>query len=287
MTHILHPELFSTIPIVGASAAEKLEREAQRVADATPESAPGITVAIRAWNDAGNLDKLFMDLSKQEYGGDVEFLVADHESIDSTTTSARYHGARVIPIPGRDYTIPGALNRLMDAASHDAVYHLMGGALLSNRQTLAAASNVLDRTKNPVSAGGFARVLPGADASRIERWLGIGNRLFYMRPRETTKATLGVMATQNCVVSKEVWKAVGKFDERYETGGADTALARLALKAGFSVHEEPVLAVHHTYGLGFRDTLTQWRHWVKTVKGPVPVSELGRMRTRPALQRRY
>jgi GT2 family glycosyltransferase len=79
---------------------------------------------------------------------------------------------------------------------------------------------------------------------------------------------MGSMAATSAMLRKHVWEDLGKFDERYETGGEDTAMARKMLKAGFKLVREPLLYVHHSHGLGPIDSLKQLWDYTLMAHGP-------------------
>ena len=70
------------------------------------------------------------------------------------------------------------------------------------------------------------------------------------------------------MIAKAAWEELGRFDERYETGGEDTALARSMLKDGMGIVQEPALSVHHSHGLGLSDSLKQLIHQQQTLRAP-------------------
>lgn len=70
----------------------------------------------------------------------------------------------------------------------------------------------------------------------------------------------------------------------YETGGEDTALAKLMLKNGFGIVLEPALTVHHSHGLGLRDSVKQELHQLQTVRAPKQFDRQELLECRPDLR---
>ena len=79
---------------------------------------------------------------------------------------------------------------------------------------------------------------------------------------------MGVLAATGAMISRVAWEELGRFDESYETGGEDTALAAKMLANGYDVIREPALTVHHSHGLGVIDSIKQLHGWQQTLKSP-------------------
>jgi len=152
----------------------------------------------------------------------------------------------------------------MEAASYDNVFLTVGHAALSNDQLLrGGVSYFAGDTQN--IAGAFAYALPDNRASRTEKLIALGNRQF-MHKKEVKKCVMGELSGCGSMIKKPIWLELGKFDERFETGGEDGAMAKAMLKAGYRLFVDPALTVHHAHGLGPINTLKQWQAWMKTSK---------------------
>jgi glycosyltransferase involved in cell wall biosynthesis len=281
LEHLLHRECIESIPVFGRTIAARLDARAAGVSAAPATAHAHLTVALRTLNEAGALERFFEDLARLERGREMEVIVVDNESSDRTPEVAKHFGATVVTLARNAFTYPRSMNMAMAAASHAAVFMTVGHARLSNDQTFK-----FDRSRM-ASAGGrvaglFSSVLPDANASRLERVAGMGNRLTLV-PARARKASMGILAGTNAVIDKGVWKELGGFDERYESGGEDTALARAMLEAGYEVSSEPLLAVHHSHGLGFRNYLRQVKRWQRSLRGPQQLDRGELARSRPDL----
>jgi len=172
------------------------------------------------------------------------------------------------------------MNLGMTAASNDIVLLTVGHARLSNNQALRGAA----RHYQIGNLGGvYSASLPNDNASRTDRLTAVASKWLFEGSRQIKKAGMGVLGATGAMVAKPVWEELGQFDERYESGGEDTALASKMLEAGFHIIREPLLAVHHTHGLGPVNSLRQWRHWAKTLRGPVPLDLQALAARRPDL----
>ena len=85
------------------------------------------------------------------------------------------------------------------------------------------------------------------------------------------------------MIAKPVWQELGRFDERYQHGGEDEALARLMLKNGYAIVEEPALSVHHSHGLSVVDYWKQLRYY-RQVRQPKQFDGQELLRRRPDLR---
>ena len=83
-----------------------------------PPLTPGVSVVIRAKNEADSIGRVLDLLKAQEIRErEVELIVVDSGSSDGTPALAREHGAQVIEIPAASFTFGGALNTGCAAAS--------------------------------------------------------------------------------------------------------------------------------------------------------------------------
>lgn len=267
MNHLLHPELIQNIPIVGEHAAEALDRRVGELAMDDLSLDPRITVGIRTFNEAPKLELLLQDVAKQAVGSEVEVIVVDNESTDHTKDVVKEYGAELVTLPKGAFTYPYSMNLAMEAASHDAVFLTVAHAQLSSTHTLHAGARHF--TQGDALAGVYGMELSAPNASQTDNWMRTANALELFRSaRRIHRAGMAVMGATGAIFSKEVWQELGRFDERYETGGEDTALARNMLKAGYGIVKEPAMAVHHAHGLNPTKTAREMLHYMRTVRGP-------------------
>lgn len=263
---LLHPHLIESIPLVGSHIASTLlEMAVKDSINGTSRS--GVSVVIRTLNEESTLEGLLEDIHMQDVGTAPQIIVVDNESDDRTRDIARSLGAEIVLLPRSDFTYPKSMNLGVEFADFDNVFLTVGHARMSSTQVLNAVSRTFDKG----SVGGvFGRTLPSVNASKIERLVSVGNSLF-LKEKAIKKAGMGVLGATNAGISKNAWFDLGRFDERYESGGEDTELAGRMISTGLTIVENPLLAVHHSHGLGPIDYARQWSHWMKTVKGPVPL----------------
>ena len=280
LSHLLHPELFETIPLQGQAIAETLNLRAAQAAAATTVQHPGLSVVIRTLNEADRLEQLMQDIDAQIRVDRPQVIVVDNESDDDTPAVAKHYGAEVIRLPRGEFTYPRSMNLGVEAADNPVVYLTVGHALLSTTCTLNAVAAVF---QDAAVAGVHGMAIPGVRSSWVERTAAATMRGDICTSTKAQKAGMGVLGATSAAVRRSVWDAAGRFDERYETGGEDTALAAQLLAMGYDVVREPLLTVHHSHGLGFMNSIKQFRHWNKTLRGPVRMDMQALLKRRPDL----
>ena len=95
---------------------------------------------------------------------------------------------------------------------------------------------------------------------------------------------MGVLAANCAMIAKGAWQELGGFDERYQAGGEDTALANSMLKNGYEVVKEPAMSVHHSHGLGLRDYVKQQVHQLQMLGVPQEFNRQELLGRRPDLR---
>lgn len=284
VSYLLQPNLVKSTPFGNSITARLLNRRVDDALADDPALDPALTVAIRTFNEAPKLAKLLADVRAQRYGGDLEIVVVDNASTDDTRNVVDKYGARLVNMPRGEFTYPKSMNLCMEAAAHDLVFLTVAHARLSNLHSLHAGARHF--VKNPRVAGVFGKALPNEGASYVERWAtSLDNNLGLARAAQPVrKAGLGTLAGTGAMLSKDVWERLGRFDKHYETGGEDTALAKSMLKNGFGIYLEPALTVHHSHGLGLRDSVKQTIHQIQTVRAPRHFDRQELLERRPDLR---
>jgi len=283
-SHLLQQNIVESIPFGNSITAKLLNKRIDESLLDDPRNDPSISVVVRAYNEAAKLEKLLEDVQRQAYKSELEVVVVDNASSDRTPEVVERFGARLVTLPKGEFTYPKSMNLAMEAASHEVVFLTVAHARLSNVHNLHAGARHF--AKNAGVAGVFGKVLPNEGASYFERWVAtVDNNLGLARPAQRIRsAGMGALAGTGAMIVKSVWQELGRFDLRYETGGEDTALAKLMLKNGFEIVLEPALTVHHSHGLGFRDSAKQELHQLQTVRAPKQFDRQELLERRPDLR---
>jgi glycosyltransferase involved in cell wall biosynthesis len=269
-TYILHAEIFDTM-LRGAEMRGLLETSALRSATEVAEmsgSYPDISIVIRTRNDRPFMEGLFEDIHRQAFSGQVQIVLADTESSDGTVATAMALGrdldreVTVVPIAQRNFSYPIGLNQAFDAVDNPYILSLVGHERLSNTRTLDAA---IRGSRSPNFGGAYGPALPNINSTRSERLgaiiLGIPGML--KGPQRLAGPEVGALASDRAVISRDAWRELGGYDIAYGAGGEDGDLARRMSAAGIDIVRDPVLATHHTHGLGPVRSLVQVIDWYR------------------------
>ena len=283
-SYLLQPNLVESVPFGNSITAKLLNKRVIDTLVDDPANDPPITVAIRTFNEAPKLAKLLADVEAQEYRGGLEVVVVDNASEDDTARVVEDFGARLVNMPRGDFTYPKSMNLAMESARNDLVLLTVAHARLSNVHSLHAGARHF--AKNPRVAGVFGKALPNEGASYVERWAtSVDNNLGLAKTAQRVKrASIGTLAGTGAMLSRSVWDRLGRFDKKYETGGEDTALAKSMLDNGYGIVLEPALTVHHSHGLGLRDSVRQTIHQLQTVRAPRQFDRKELLQRRPDLR---
>lgn len=281
--YLLHPELLENMPIAARFTNHLMNKRVAETLVDDPAKDPDLSLVIRTLNEAVRLEQLFEDIHQQLFASEVEIIVVDNESTDNTRQVASYYGAEIVTLPRDDFTYPRSMNLGVEASSYDTVLLTVGHALLSNVHNLHAGARHFNKDE---VAGAFGTVLPNDNASTIENLTTVGCVLWASRPaHRIRKASMGVLGATGAMIAKPAWQELGRFDERYETGGEDTALAKSMLANGYAIIKEPALTVHHSHGLGAIDSLKQLNTWNKTLRAPQRLDIQELLARRPDLRK--
>ncbi len=271
--HLLHRELFDKIPLTGDRIAANIDQLASNIAVEPVMSNVSVAFVIRSFNEAGPLERLLEDIHSQKSTTEPQVIVVDNESDDHTADIAASFGATVRTVPRDEFTYPVSMNAGMEAVDTEVAYMTVAHALLSSRQLL----NGIRRDFSGETIGGaFGRTLPNANISIPERLIAMTSVGYFpdRKPQIVSRFepnNLGLMGATSAAFRKDLWQEYGRFDETYETGGEDTAMAKKLAADGFELLDDGLLSVHHTHGLNTSDTIKQWLRWYRTLKGPVPL----------------
>ena len=263
MPHLLHPEYIRSIPVFGNRTTHWLEQRVAETLIDNPADDPAVSVVIRTYNEAATLENLMQDLASQEVAP-AEIILVDNESTDNTREVAQKYGAKIVTIRKGEFTYARSMNMGMEAAAHDSVFLAVGHTLLSSTLTLHAGARHFKSDNNVGCV--FYYAMPSSRASAMEKGTAWLAPLTASRAKAIPKLGMGLAAT-GAMFSKRVWEALGTFDERYETGGEDTVLARAMIANGYDVICDPAIAVHHSHGETVRQFMKTQMGYYRIVNG--------------------
>jgi succinoglycan biosynthesis protein ExoA len=144
-----------------------------------------VSVIVPARNEASHIRACIRSILEQEFPGELEVIVADGDSEDSTRLLADQEGARVVANPAR--TIPAGLNRALAEASGEIVVRFDAHAEMPPGY-LAACLAGLQRAgvanvggwRKAEGRGPWGRAIAVALASPA----GVGNSRIWRRPSD-------------------------------------------------------------------------------------------------------
>ncbi|MBW0017757.1 MAG: glycosyltransferase [Mycobacterium sp.] len=282
--HLLHPELLALIPFGNSLTTNLLNRRIDEALADDPANDPEVSVVVRVFNEAAKLEKVFEDIDKQQFGRSIEVVVVDNGSSDRSPEVAKHYGAELVTLPQSEFTYPKSLNLGVAAASNDVVFVTVAHVRLTSVHNLHAGARHFRKAGNV--AGAYGVTLPNEGASRVERvGASTGMNQWLSRPaRRTKRVSPGVLSATGAMISKPVWQELGGFDNRYQAGGEDTALGKSMLRNGYEIVQEPALTVHHSHGLGVRDSIKQGIHQLQILREPRQFNREKLLERRPDLR---
>jgi rhamnosyltransferase len=247
-----------------------------------------VTIAIPTLDAGEGFARTLDAIATQRATEEIELLVCDSGSADSTVGLARAYGARVIEIPKSSFSHGGTRNLLMSQARGAHVAFLTQDAVPAASGWLAALLGgfVVARDVGLV----FGPYLPRPDASlsvrrELETWfrslapddrpridaLGVDRRGI---PSRAFWGPLGYFTDANGCIARAAWERVPFREVAY---AEDHMLAQDMLRAGYAKVYEPRAAVIHSHEY----SAAQWlrRSFDETralseVYGTAPVGQL-------------
>jgi hypothetical protein len=213
------------------------------IATETERAWPSVSVVMPVLNEARHLATSVAEILAQEYGGDVELVIALGPSRDDTDRIARELAAgdsRIKLVRNPTGRTPAGLNIAVQASSHGIIARVDGhGILLAGY--LERAVRLLERTGAANVGGlmlavgetGFEQAVARAYSSKV----GLGGGSFHVGGVEGPADTvyLGVFR-------REVLERLGGFDEHYHRA-QDWELNHRIRQSGGVVWFSPDLAV--------------------------------------------
>lgn len=204
------------------------------------KSVPTVSVVIRALNESRLIGRCLDALVGQEGSFDLEIVVVDNGSTDSTREIARDFGARVLEIAREEFDYSTALNLGIAHAKGELVVILSAHAIPRESNWLQRMTEPFD---DPLVAGVCARQVawPDSDpveAHRIARAFADVPRMFEARDGRGL-----VFSNSASCIRRSVWE-----DDPFALPFAeDLHWAARAIEAGWRIVYEPRASVIHSH----------------------------------------
>jgi glycosyltransferase involved in cell wall biosynthesis len=194
----------------------------------------GVSVIVRARDEAETLARCLAVLGAQQGVGEVEVIVVDGGSRDTTAELARSRGAIVLnPAPGR-FSFGGALNRGAERARGEILVALSAHALPSDPGWLARVRAAFDDPAVAWAAGDRY----GPDGAPLRAAIAQDTALWRRRPEWGYSNAAGAFRA-------ELWRARGFRADLPACEDKEWAL--YWLQRGYVGVVDPALAVEHDH----------------------------------------
>ena len=217
-----------------------------------------ITVAIPTLDAGEEFVQTLEAVATQRLDSEVELLVCDSGSRDSTVALARRYGARVIEIPKSSFSHGGTRNRLVSEARGTHVAFLTQDAVPADPGWLAALLDGFSVADDVGLVFGPYVARPDASLSvrrDLESWFRTLSpdgepQIDVLRADQRTLAArgfwgaLGYFTDANGCVSRAAWERAPFRDVAY---AEDHLLAQDMLRAGYAKVFAPAAAVVHSH----------------------------------------
>ncbi len=222
--------------------------------------AADVTVAIPVYNGARYLDEVLAAVRAQRTDREVELLIVDSGSTDSSLEIAERHGARIHRIEKAEFSHGGTRNRMLQLAAGDHVAFITQDATPAHDGWLAALLDGFARAEDVALVFGPHEPRPDAShmiKAEMERhfatW-GDGGREVDVQRLERTPAALAAYRTfpgrltffsdVNGCVARWAWERVPYREVPY---AEDQLLGREMIEAGFAKVFHPDARVLHSH----------------------------------------
>jgi rhamnosyltransferase len=199
-----------------------------------------VGVVIRTLNESELLGRCLEALHAQDGGVDVDVVVVDSGSTDSTLEIAEAGGARIIELSPAEFDYSKALNVGVEAVRGEIVVSLSAHAIPASDQWLA---NMCAPFDDPRVAGVTSRQVPWPDApwQEVERLRG----QFDGTPRSWARGNEEELLFSNAAsaIRRDVWS-----EEPFTLPAVeDLEWARRVVDRGWSIVYEPAASVYHSH----------------------------------------
>lgn len=216
------------------------------------------SVIVPTWNSVATLQGLLEDLVGQALPP-AEIIIADGQSSDATTRIAERFGARVVTNPVRHAA--GGRNRGAAVATQAWLAFTDSDCRLRS-DWLACANALIAQNHDLVALAGPMCALP--HRNEIERVAGESFLRGVMRfPTESIRpqdrSLRGAFITANVFYRRDIFHAVGGFDEWFQNNAEDIDLFwRILARFPGQLLYDPSLTVYHCFPTTLYDLFRKW-----------------------------
>ena len=202
-----------------------------------------VSCIIRTYNEANYLGELIEALRAQaSFCYDLEIVVVDSGSKDSTVAIARHHGATLIEIPKAEFNYSKALNLGIEHSTGELILIMSAHAIPCQDEWL---QKMLSNFKNDSVAAVYCRQVPWAGAdwrevSRIADAFGSESRVFC---KDSFDQEICFSNAASCI-RRSVWE---KQSFVVMPAAEDREWASWAVRNGYTIVYEAEVQVYHSH----------------------------------------
>ena len=208
----------------------------------TPPNSPrrDVDVIIRTLNESELIGRCLETLQRQQGNFNLDVVVVDSGSTDSTIEIARSFGCRVLELPPGEFDYSKALNVGIGAAAGELVVSLSAHAIPVDDRWLEAMARPFAA---PEVAGVASRQVPWPDAPwqevhRLQHQFGETDRVY-----SRSSADSVVFSNAASMIRRSVWR-----DEPFTLPAAeDLEWARRVIASGSSIVYQADAVVYHSH----------------------------------------
>jgi rhamnosyltransferase len=197
------------------------------------------SIVIRTYNEARYLPDLLKTVSQQQHAGcELETIIVDSGSIDSTLDIAEEHGCRIAHINKDEFTFGRSLNRGCEAATGDILVFASGHCVPTNKKWLR---EIIRPIRDGRAVYTYGRQV-GNKKSKFSEC-----QLFKKYYPETSKIPQKefFINNANAALDRNTWNAY-RFNEEL-TGLEDMELGKRLVKSGKKLAYVSAATVYHIH----------------------------------------
>lgn len=211
---------------------------------------PETSIVIRTFNEEKHIGNLLRAIQKQSYKN-VEVIVVDSGSTDSTLEIAKEFPVQIIQIESRDFTFGYALNLGCKASTGKYIVFASAHVLPTNEEWL---TNLLRPFSDEKVAMVYGRQIGNSESKFSER---VDFARMFGETISTSQTSLTYANNANSAIRKDVWEKQ-PFDE-YLFGLEDIDWARNARSKDHRIQYEPTAAVYHIHNEKWHQVFNRYR----------------------------
>jgi rhamnosyltransferase len=222
---------------------------------------PLVSIIIRTLNEERHLNELLEAIASQAHPEiDVEVVIVDSGSTDSTLAIAKQFGCRITHIDKREFTFGRSLNMGCEFARGDILAFISGHCIPCSPNWLTGLLAPLDEGCDYV----YGRQV-GRDTTKFSE-KQIFQKYF---PEESRVPQVGFFCNNaNAAIRRDVWRS-NRFNEDL-TGCEDMYLARSIVEKGGSIGYCADAAVFHIHDESWRSLLYRYEREAVALRKILP-----------------